>query len=43
MNDDNIVYVDFRESFLDKLEDRLSRIDEAIDELLFFIYEQEEF
>lgn len=43
MNDDNIVYVNFRESFLDKLEDRLSRIDEAIDELLFFIYEQEEF
>lgn len=43
MNDDNVVYVDFNEPFLAKLEERLSRVNEAIDELLDYIYEQEDF
>lgn len=42
MNDDNVVFVDFRESFLDKLNDRLSRINQAIDDLLFYLYEQQD-
>lgn len=44
MNDNNVYYIDFSnsESFLDKLENALSRIHQAIDDILIYIYEQQE-
>jgi hypothetical protein len=44
MNDDNVVFVDFSqsESFIFRLEQSLSRIHKAIDDLLIFIYEDQD-
>ena len=44
MNDDNVVFIDFSqsESFIFRLEQSLSRIHKAVDDLLILIYEDQD-
>jgi hypothetical protein len=43
-NDDNVVFVDFSQSlsFISRLEQSLSRIHKAVDDLLILIYEDQD-